>query len=224
MTEQADHQLDNHELDNCKKEEDVMRRFGKLESDMMEIKSNMAEMKTLMLGTAKTYAQAAATSNPTAESTTATSPSKTTTNTLRARNQATKDQQRAARRPYEVKLTNQHMPENVKREFEEAHIKDVLKKLQSAINEANIEGKKPTLQAGNKYPNSIRLQCDTIKEAQLLRNTDITWGNAFQGLKVHVPKYGIVIHGIPKDEIKPEENQDEIIARIEMKTRHSEKR
>jgi hypothetical protein len=126
-----------------------------------------------------------------------------------------REQQRVARSPYKVKLNNQHMPEIIKKKFEVTHIKDIIKKLQTAINESITEGNKPILQAGNKYPNGIRLQCDTPEDAQLLRNSNIKWGNTFEGLSVHILKYGIVIHGVPKDEIDPKENQDEIIEIIE---------
>ena len=132
------------------------KRFQKLENDMTEIKSNMAELKELMLGTAKTYAQAAAT-NINKETT------KPTKKQLQTKNQPTKEKQREARRPYEVKLTNQHMPDPSKKEFAEMHNKDVIKRLQAIIDNSNIKGKKPLLQAGNKFPNGIRLQCDTLE-------------------------------------------------------------
>jgi hypothetical protein len=122
---------------------------------MIEIKSNMVELKELMLGTAKTYAQAAATNTKLPET------NKPARKQSHAGNQPTKEKQREARRPYEVKLTNHHMPEPTKKEFAEMHNKDVIKRLQAIIDKSNIEGKKRLLQAGNKFPNGIRLHCNT---------------------------------------------------------------
>jgi hypothetical protein len=141
---------------------------------MAEIKGSMAEMKELMRGTAKTYAQAVSRNVTYTEATTG----KTTTNSPRNRNQVTKEQQRTARRPYEVKLTNRHRHQ---KEFAEMHVKDVLKKLQKTIDGSNIEGKTPILQAGNKCSNGIRLQCNTEEDAQLLRKAEVNWSDVFQG-------------------------------------------
>jgi hypothetical protein len=94
------------------------RRFEKLENDMTDIKSNMAELKELMLGTANTYAQAAATNIINSDLT-----NKPARKQSQAVNQPTKEKQREARQPYEVKLTNQHMPDPTKKEFAEMHNK-----------------------------------------------------------------------------------------------------
>src|ERR1700694_5248119 len=61
----------------------------------------------------------------------------------------------------------------------------------------------------------MRLQCDTAEDAQLLRKAVIKWGDAFEGLTIHTPKHGIVIHGVPKEEVNPAERQDNLIAQIE---------
>jgi hypothetical protein len=103
---------------------DMEERFGKLEKDMAEIKGNMGEMKELILGATKTYAQATTTNTATETN------NKTAASKPRSfRNQITKEQQRAARQPYEVRLSNQHMPETTKKKLVETHIKGIIRAL-----------------------------------------------------------------------------------------------
>jgi hypothetical protein len=48
---------------------------------------------------------------------------------------------------------------------------------------------------------------------------------AFEGLDIHIPRHGIVIHAVPKDEINPTlANQDGIIAQIEAENAFLEKK
>src|SRR5208282_2906463 len=46
--------------------------------------------------------------------------------------------------------------------------------------------------------NGIRVRCETEQAGQLRA---IDWSEAFEGIKTHEPNYGIVIHGIPIDEL-----------------------
>jgi hypothetical protein len=57
------------------------------------------------------------------------------------------------------------------------------------------------------------LQCKTPEEAKLLRTMD--WNTAFEGLAVHKPKYGIVVHGVSNKELAHTfENEDVMTATI----------
>jgi hypothetical protein len=56
----------------------------------------------------------------------------------------------------------------------------------------------------------IWFRCET-KEAQCLRAID--WSKACPGIEVRRPKYGVVIHGIPVDEIDPHQDNMEDRAR-----------
>jgi hypothetical protein len=45
----------------------------------------------------------------------------------------------------------------------------------------------------------VRLQCKSPEDAKILRT--LNWNGAFEGLVIHKPKYGIVVHGVPVSEI-----------------------
>jgi hypothetical protein len=137
---------------------------------------------------------------------------KPTTNPPRNRNQVSKEQQRTARRPYEAKLTNRHRHQ--KRIRRDAR-KRCPQKTTKTINGSNIEGKKPILQAGNKYSNGIRLQCITEEDEQLLRKAEVNWSDQFQGQSIHIPKYRIVMHGVSKVENDQTEDKGELSTRVE---------
>jgi hypothetical protein len=61
--------------------------------------------------------------------------------------------------------------------------------------------------------NDIRFECDSEEEANRLR--EIEWSTAYEGLMVRQPKFRLVIHGIPIEEINPyADNLDDITAEI----------
>ena len=73
--------------------------------------------------------------------------------------------------------------------------KEITERCQQAVEKAAIPGIK--LQGINKLANGIRVRCATEEQVDRLRAID--WSEAFEGVKIHEPTYGIVIHGIPID-------------------------
>ena len=62
--------------------------------------------------------------------------------------------------------------------------------------------------------NDIRIHCNTEHEAEQLRR--VKWDEAYSGLTVHQPKYGITMTGISKTQINPDElRNSEIIRQLE---------
>jgi hypothetical protein len=66
---------------------------------------------------------------------------------------------------------------------------------------------KPLLQGVQKLKSGdIRIKCDTPDEVNSLK--EINWSEAFPGLYVKKPKYGIVIHGVPTNDLIASEVTD----------------
>jgi hypothetical protein len=182
-------------------------RFTNLERDMNTMKDSMTELKELMQEMAKpgprTYAQ-----------TTATKPETSTkpNNILQERIRIQKEKERTERKQYEVMLSNDKVSDETKTEIANKRPKDLITSLQDTI-EKTVKGEKPAIQAVNKFPNGIRIQCKTIEDAKQLKLID--WNRAYEGLSLRIEKYGVVIHGVPKTEINTEStNQDNIISKI----------
>jgi hypothetical protein len=173
-------------------------RFSSLENDMKEMKGNMSEMKELMLGFSKTYAQAVTTRRETT-----TGVASSTSTTTREKIDIQKEKERLERQQYEVMLSNHRVPEETKKDIASKQPKELIQILQRAIEQSTIRGEKPTIQAVNKYPNGLRIQCKTADDAKHLKTID-TWSNAFEGLAIHKPKYGFVVHGVSKVDMKIE--------------------
>jgi hypothetical protein len=80
--------------------------------------------------------------------------------------------------------------------------KDIAERCQQAINRLYINiADSPRITGVSKLAKSFRLQFETEEEATTVRKLNQTkddvWNTAFEGLKIHVPMYGIVVHGIP---------------------------
>ena len=79
-----------------------------------------------------------------------------------------------------------------------ASSQDITKRCQQAIENANIKDIK--LRGVNKLAkNDIRLQCESEEKAKQLQAID--WNSAFKGLKVRKATYGLVIHGVQREDI-----------------------
>ena len=75
--------------------------------------------------------------------------------------------------------------------------KEIIERCQHAIEKASILNIK--LQGINRLTNDIHIQCTTEEQAEQFRVID--WDEAFKGIKIHEPNYGIVINGVPIDEL-----------------------
>src|SRR5436305_7097250 len=85
--------------------------------------------------------------------------------------------------------------------------KDIAERCQQAINRLYVNtSDSPRIIGVSKLAQSFRLQFET-EEAIIVRKLNQTkddiWNTAFEGLKIHVPMYGIVVHGIPIANLDP---------------------
>ena len=75
--------------------------------------------------------------------------------------------------------------------------KEITERCQHTIEKTSISDIK--LQEINRFSNDICIRYATEEQAEQLRVID--WDEAFKGMKIHEPKYGIVINGVPIDEL-----------------------
>jgi hypothetical protein len=155
-------------------------RLGTLEKEFKELKSIIKETMTT-----KTYAQA----------TTPTVPAE-----IKAKQQLElsqrKEQWKMEKAKYQVTLS---VSEEAKETLTKLSHKEITEKCQHTIEQAKIPNISTTLNGVNKLPNHLRLQCKTEEQAKLLLQID--WSKAFNDLTLQKPKYGVVIHGVPKAKV-----------------------
>ena len=120
--------------------------------------------------------------------------SKTTPKQTQQKQQSSKERQEC-----EVTLNTNAIDEQTKRELEAMHPKERTEWLQNAINQTKTTGEKPRIIAVNKLDKGLRLLFKTTNEAKQAKSTN--WTLLTPGLEIHKPKYGIVIHGVPKAEL-----------------------
>jgi hypothetical protein len=141
-----------------------------------QIEEQLTELKNTIKETAtvKTYAQAATPTTVSAE--------------IKAKQQLElrqrKEQWRMEKAKYQVTLSTS---QEVKEKLAKLSHKEITEKCQLTIEQAK------------KLPNHLCLQCKTEEQAKLLQQVD--WSKAFNGLTLQKPKYGIVIHGVPKAKV-----------------------
>jgi hypothetical protein len=105
-----------------------------------------------------------------------------------------REKARQERAKYEVILTTATAPE-----IASLSNKEITEHLQQAVDSNIHHNDKRKLYGISKTGHShIHIRCKSEDEAQTLRN--INWESASKGLSVYKPKYGIVIHAVPKFE------------------------
>ena len=115
----------------------------------------------------------------------------------RVRQRQQHDTLRQERAKYEVTLTTKETNDEIKELINTMPPKEITERCQHAIEKASISNIK--LQGINRLANGIRIRCETEEQAEQLRATD--WNEAFKGIKIHEPNYGIVINGVPINEL-----------------------
>ena len=116
---------------------------------------------------------------------------------MRVRQRQQHDILRQEQAKYEVILTTKETNDEVKEIINTMSPKEITERCQHAIEKASISDIK--LQGINRLANGIRIRCATEEQAEQLRVID--WGEVFKGIKIHEPNYGIVINGVPIDEL-----------------------
>jgi len=189
--------------------EPIMERLDRIER---ERKAEMQELRELLMKP-KTFAEAAASNvYPTSAKT---APKPLNRPMLREHTEQTKVEQ--AKR--ELTLTTEEMDSETKKQLESMTSKEIVEKLQQAINETNVEGTVPKIQAANKLQNGcIKIFCRTVEEAKTLKETE--WNTSIKGLKTKIPKYGIVVHGVPNEVVNFNADKQATMAEIE-ETNHA---
>jgi hypothetical protein len=121
------------------------------------------------------------------------------------------------RAKYTVTLSTKDMKTSTQQSITKMSGKEIAERCQQAISSSKINGAQPTILGINKLANSIRIQFETEEQAKTVSDPKIDWDKAFQGLKLHKPNYGIVIHGVPRNDLDiTTMTNTEVIKRLEM--------
>ena len=177
-------------------------RFDALEKKLDDLK--------VAITSGRSYAQVAATSSHTPALPTA----------LKRQELKLGNKERAA---VELMLSANNATSEVQQQIMSEHPKEVTAKFQHAINMMDGIVNKPMILGINKQSkgNSVRLQFKTTAEVQKVKEANVDWGLAFEGVHLHRPKYGIVIHGVAAEAINLNEEYGDTAAVWE---RHNELR
>ena len=176
-------------------------RIAAIENDLQEIKAALKDALTTAKGK-KTWAQVAAQASTLAQE---------KTPEITRREQLEKHRMEKAKT--EIVITLRNASENMKSKVAGLDAEGITNGIRELVNKA---GMKPSaIQSARKTPShGIRVCCATKNEAEALRKLD--WAQAFEGAAIVEPQYGIVVHGVSKEEIDFERDQpDEIKAKIE---------
>ena len=184
-------------------------RFSKLENDITEIKQALRES----LQVSKTWAQVARNSSatpgpPNAPHTASHTPKKLQVQT----------EMRRERAQHQITLTAVSASGETKTLLAAATHEEITEHCQRAIRSSIGESLPPLRGIQRLKSNDIRIMCESSEEIAKLRQVD--WNNAYEGLVLHQPKYGVVIHDvplhvIPQDTLNASNAPKPIIKRIE---------
>src|SRR5579859_57951 len=163
---------------------------------------------TMLQKTHKTYAQAAA--SP-ATPWTGARPTVTTTNPRLSK-------ARSDRIQYEISLTVADAPKTTQDTIQMENHKQITKRLQETIDNAKLEGAPQIEEIAKLRRGVVRLRATTKEGAKSIREGQVKWEEAYSGVKIYKPKYGIVIHRVPTwaIDLKPGyENTSDYVETIE---------
>src|SRR6266516_3207034 len=182
-------QVINHLLQHMEQYETTAEVIKSTTARLENIENTLEELKESSTKTQpKTFAQAVSQPDPRA--------------VQRAERRRQEQILRRERAKYEVTLTAAAAPDETKNRLAMLHEREITQRCQHAIDVSfrNEYVNRPRLYGINKLAqNNIRLQCRTPEQAEELQN--INWGLAFKGLCVYRPKFGIVVHSVPKAEL-----------------------
>ena len=164
---------------------------SKLEAIKEATTTSFKEIKEATMNSEKSWAQIAATNTTT-----------TTKVTIQAKRREFQETLRKQREPYQVTLTT--TDKESQKTITDMRPYQINKCCQDIINTETDE--KPKLNGISKITNGIRLQCKSPEDANILRM--LNWNSAFEGLRIHKQKYGIVVHGVSVDEMEALANGD----------------
>jgi hypothetical protein len=96
--------------------------------------------------------------------------------------------------------------------------KQITKRLQETIDNAKLEGAPQIEEIAKLRRGVVRLRATTKEGAKSIREGQIKWEEAYSGVKIYKPKYGIVVHRVPTwaIDLKPGyENTSDYVEAIE---------
>jgi Zinc knuckle len=169
--------------------------------------------------TTKTYATATATpATPAAPA--APAPETNRVREIQQQNLERRVQRRKEQAKFELTLTTQDMDPDTKAQLTQQSHAEITTKLQQTI-ESQVETNCPTIYGIQKLKSQdIRIHCNSEKEAKQL--SELKWDKLYKGLKVHQPKFGIMLNGIPTASINPNELQNpEFVKELELQNKGS---
>ena len=122
-----------------------------------------------------------------------------------------REQAKREREQYEITLNATLAKDEIRTLIDKEHPKVIKAQFQKAVDAAALPST-PKVVSINKLPkNTIRLQFKTTEQAEQSRKASINWDIAYEGVKVHKPIYGIVVHGVKFDAINLDIDHSDII-------------
>ena len=112
---------------------------------------------------------------------------------------------------YTLVITAKDSPEATKSKLKTDHPKNLIQDIQKVIT-LLFHGKEhtPKIHSINKrQDDTYKLHCQSDKDPQLLESVD--WDKVLPGTKVNKRKYGIVVHGVPKVDVDPTKDDQEML-------------
>ena len=179
---------------------DVIGRIAVIESDLQEIKATLKE--ALGAANRKTWAQVVGQAEPSSQRKAAES-----TRTERL------EKYRREKAKAEILLTMRNASEQVKANYTKMSEENITQGLKKAITDIGIEPTK--IQAVKKTPSyGIKICCPSEAVAKELRK--LNWDKPLDGATLVEPSYGIVIHGVSKNDVNFESDAvEQIKSKIE---------
>src|SRR5579859_7862815 len=184
----------------------VLKGLSSMRDNMDSIKREIREVKDTVLETTKRPPPTAPRSWAAVAATPGRIQSQTLTHRHRYCDQETDEEsqkKQAQRRQDRAKLEITLMSEGYSRTKAKLNTGDYAE-ITAAFQKAADESTGPPVKIGGfriLKSNDIRFTCETEEEANRLRQ--INWEAAYEGLVLRQPRYGIVIHGVPIEDINP---------------------
>ena len=175
-------------------ENSIMNTLAQIQNSVANLETKYNDIEAKVVETPKTYAEIM--------KSTSLKESKIEQQTQRRKQRETLRQERQ-KYGVTLNLKNTKKPESILT----MPAKDIAERCQQAINRLYVNtSDSPRIIGVSKLAQSFRLQFET-EEAIIVRKLNQTkddiWNTAFEGLKIHVPMYGIVVHGIPIANLNP---------------------
>ena len=185
---------------------DILDALAKIQTTVANLEKKHKEITAKIDNTPKTYAdiiKSASINESKAE--------------LHALRRTQQDALRQERARYRVALTMKNMTPAARQSLLSTTAKSIAERCQRAINRFYINtSDNPRIIGVNKLAQCIHLQFETEEEANTVQTLGNDIWNAFEGLKLHEPIYGIVAHGIPKSDLNDTSMADpQMIKRLE---------